>query len=329
MHYLGIDVSKAKLHCTWFRPETGKLQSKSLPNDAGGHAALLAWLRQRKGVAGAPWHAVLEATGVYHEAVALALHQAGVRVSVVNPAQVKDFARGLAVRSKSDARDSAVLARYGALVQPSAWAPPPPEVRELRALLQRLEAIETDLRRELNRLEKSTVSAAPRPVHDSLQTSLGFLHEQKARLEQEIDDHINRYPGLREERARLLTIPAVGPKTALRVLTVLRARTFRRAEQAAAYLGLVPVECTSGTSLHKRPRLSKAGDARVRAALYMAAVVAIRHNPDVRALYQRLIARGKAKMAALGAAMRKLVHICFGVLKHRCDYRPQVGLCDA
>ena len=98
----------------------------------------------------------------------------------------------------------------------------------------------------------------------------------------------------------------MGEKTAQRLLAVLRSREFQTADQATAFLGLVPIECQSGSSLHRRPRLSKAGAPRIRAALYMAAVVATRHNPHIHALYVRLLARGKAKMAARGAAMRKL-----------------------
>jgi len=140
-------------------------------------------------------------------------------------------------------------------------------------------------------------------------------------LRQAIEQHIDRHPTLKADRELLLSIPAVGDKTAHRMLAVLHSHNFGSAEQVAACLGLVPVERQSGTSLQRKPRLSKAGNPRVRALLYMAAVVAIRYNPDVRALYTRLIARGKSKMSALGAAMRKLVHICFGVIKHQTPYR--------
>ena len=136
-----------------------------------------------------------------------------------------------------------------------------------------------------------------------------------------LHDHIDQHPRLRQDRNLLLSIPAVGEKTAQRLVAVLRSRPFQSADQATAFLGLVPIECQSGSSLHRRPRLSKAGAPRIRAALYMAAVVAIRYNPHIRTLYERLLARGKAKMAALGAAMRKLVQLAFGVLKHQKPYQ--------
>ena len=326
MIYLGIDVSKKKLDAKLLLdPAQGKFKSKSVANTAQGVSELLAWTLRHGGCAVDEVQAAMEATGVYRELAATALFDAGVRVSVVNPAQIKEFARGLAVRSKNDGIDSAVLGRYGALLNPPPWQPEPREVRELKALLGRLDAIEADLRRELNRQEKTEHAAVPAEVLESLAKSMAFLREEQARLQQRIKDHIDGHPRLRQDRALLQTIPAIGDKTAFRMLALLRSRAFVSATQAAAYLGLVPVEHQSGSSVCKRPRLSKAGNARLRAALYMAAVVATRYNPDVCAQYQRLLAAGKSKMSALGAAMRKLVHICFGVLKHQTPYVAQCG----
>lgn len=122
--------------------------------------------------------------------------------------------------------------------------------------------------------------------------------------------------------ARLWTIPAVGEKTANRMAAVLGANTFASAKEAAAFLGLVPVKVESGVSVKGRAHLSKAENPRVRASLYMAAVVAKKGNPEIKALYERLCAQGKPRMSALGACMRKLVHLCFGVLKSGKDYAP-------
>ena len=321
MVYLGMDVAKAKLDCTLLDPLTDKRKNKTVSNDRAGLEALSAWLA-KQGVALSEVHGVMEATGVYHEQAALWLSDAGMRVSVINPAQVRDFARGLAVRTKTDGTDSTVLARYGALTQPEAWQAPPLEIRELKALITRLEALETDARRELNRREKALVAQAPALVQESLDNHLASLGKEITRLQRAIDDHIDRHPGLKADRERLLSIPAVGDKTANRMLAVLHSRKFASAEQVAAFLGLVPVEHQSGSSIQKRTRLAKNGDSKTRAVLYMAAIVATRYNPHVRALYARLCAKGKAKMAALGAAMRKLVHLCFGVIKHQTTYQP-------
>jgi transposase len=257
--------------------------------------------------------------------LALALYEAAVNVVVVNPAHLRKFAQGLAVRGKSDAKDSMMLARYGSQPQRTLWQPAPAEVRELQALMSRLEAVEVELRRELNRQEAAELSRDPQLVQVSIADSIAFWRAEQDKLKRAIEQHIDRHPRLKAEHQRLLSIPAVGEKTANRMLCVLLGRRFGKASQAAAFVGLTPIEHESGSSVRGRPRLSKCGDPKLRAALYMAAVVAIRHNPDVRALYQRLLQKGKAKMSALCAAMRKLVHICFGVIKNQQDYTPQTA----
>lgn len=326
MRYLGIDVSKAKLDCCLLVDEvTGKRKNKGVQNSKAGIDDLLVWIT-KQGCSPAELHVVMEATGVYHEQAALALTDAGVRVSIVNPAQVKDFGRGLAVRTKTDGVDSFVLTRYGALLKPAAWTPPTREARVLQALLARREAVAQDLQRERNRQEKASVTDTPARIQQSLADSIAFLSKQLAELQRDIDDHINRHPGLKEDLALLQSIPAVGPRVGNNMLSVLRGHAFESAEQLAAYLGLVPIERQSGSSVHGRARLSKAGPARIRAVLYMAAVVATRCNPHVKAVYERLLARGKSKMSALGAAMRKLVHLCFGVLKTRRPYQPNFAI---
>lgn len=321
MFYIGIDVSKAKLDCSLLLDAAStKRKSKSVANNKAGIADLLEWAG-KQGVLPTDLHAVMEGTGVYHEQAAIALFDAGVTVSIANPAQVKDFGKGLAVRTKTDGIDSLVLARYGALLRPVAWTPPTREARALQALLSRREAIAQDLRRELNRQEKADATDTPELIQQSLDASIAFLQKQLAKLQQDINDHINRHPNLKEDLTLLISIPAVGPQVGSNLLSVMHSHHYDSAEQLAAYLGLVPVERQSGTSVLGRARLSKAGPARIRAVLYMAAVVATRHNPHIKTLYERLLAKGKSKMAALGAAMRKLVHLCFGVLKTRTPYQ--------
>lgn len=321
MRYLGMDVAKAKLDCCLLLDEDGvKRKTKSVANSRSGVADFLAWIAKQH-ISPAELHVIMEGTGVYHEQAALALADAGVTVSIVNPAQVKDFGRGLAVRTKTDGMDSYVLARYGALLKPAAWTPPAPEARMLQALLARRDAIAQDLQRERNRQEKADATDTPMLIRQSLSDSIEFLSKQLTQLQQDIDRHIDRHPGLKDDLALLQSIPAVGPQVGNNMLAVMHSHDFGSAEQLAAYLGLVPVERQSGSSVLGRARLSKAGPARIRAVLYMAAVVATRCNPHVKAVYDRLLARGKSKMSALGAAMRKLVHLCFGVLKTRQPYQ--------
>src|ERR1017187_2966852 len=323
MFNLGNDVAKAKakLDCCLLLDEvSGKRKSKVINNTQSGVIDLLAWAAKQN-ISPEELHVIMEATGVYHEQVAMALADAGVRVSIINPAQVKDFGHSLAVRTKTDGVDSFVLARYGALLKPAAWIPPAPEARMLQALLARRDAIAQDVQRERNRQEKADATDTPALIQKSLEDSIEFLVKQLAQLQQDIDDHINRHPNLEKDMNLLQSIPGVGPQVGSNMLSVLSSHHFESAEQLAAYLGLVPVERQSGSSVLGRARLSKAGPARMRAVLYMAAVVAKRCNPHVKAVYDRLLARGKSKMSALGAAMRKLVHLCFGVIKTQQPYQ--------
>ena len=148
----------------------------------------------------------MEATGVYHEQAALALADAGVMVSIVNPAQVKDFERRLAVRTKTDGVDSFVLARYGAPLKLAVWIPPAPEARLLQALLARREAIAQDLQRERNRQEKAHATDTPQRIRQSLADSIEFLVKQLDQLQQDIDQHIDRHPNLKRDMTLLQSI---------------------------------------------------------------------------------------------------------------------------
>jgi transposase len=322
---VGIDVAKAKFDCLWLKDvNTLKVKTKVLPNTPKGFSALGDWLAQHITPELSEIHVVMEATGIYHEPLAYALYEMGVQVSVVNPAFVRDFAKGMGVRSKTDKKDSMVLARYGVATQPRLWQPEPVEVRELKALLARLSALEHDLQRETNRLEKAEISRASDRVIESIQLMVKRLQDEKSRLENSIDDHFDQHPKLKQDREHLMSIPAVGQVLSREMVALLRSRTFAYAGQSAAFIGLVPRQWESGT-LKGRTSLCKNGSSQLRAKLYMAAIVAKQYNPDIRAQYQRLIQAGKTKMQALGAAMRKLVQICFGVIKHQCEYRSQIA----
>ena len=240
---------------------------------------------------------------------------------MTNPLQIKRFAQSHSFRTKNDSHDGLALALFGHERQPRAWQPPPPQVRDLRALLQRLDMLSEDRQREANRHETIMIEGAPESVLESVQTMLTTLDKQIAQLRQQIEDHIKRHPDLQSQRAHLETIPGVGPKLSAWFLALFCSKDFRDAKQAAAFLGLVPVEHQSGTSVAGRPKLAKSGDSRWRARLFLPALTAARYNADVRALHERLIGAGKARMSAAGAAMRKLVHIAFGVFKHQQPYQ--------
>ncbi len=229
----------------------------------------------------------MEATGVYHEALAYALYEASANVSVVNPAKINHYGKSLGVRRKTDKKDSLVIARYGATQSPPLWSPEPEATRELRALINRLNAVEKDIQREKNRLEKAEISNASVSAILSIQRMLDSLNQEKKRLEDLIKQHIDQDPKLKHNKELLESIPGVGEVISRHMCLILGSRTFESASQCAAFLGLIPVQHESGSSIKGRSRLSKAGDATVRAKLSMAAVVSIRHNPDIKRQYDR------------------------------------------
>jgi len=320
MNYLGIDVSKEKLDCCLLR-EASETRRKinRVDNSPTGLASIIS-IMKKEGIRPDELHVIMEGTGVYHQLAAETLCDAGMTVSIANPAQVKNFGRGIAVRTKNDTKDSFVLARYGALLKPAPWTPPSPAARQLQAYVSREDAIKKDIQREQNRKEKSVIGRAPDDVLASIDETIAFLGTQLKAIRKKIGSHIDRHPDLKDDMTLLTSIPGVGPETGHHILAVVHTHQFRSAEQLAAYLGLVPVERQSGTSLHAQPRLSKAGPTAIRAALYMPAVTALTWNPHIREMKERLAAKGKTPMAIVGAAMRKLVHLCYGVLKTRKRY---------
>jgi transposase len=323
MFYLGVDVAKAKLDCMLLDTTNGKRKAKVVSNTSAGFAQLLQWLDKQKA---AQPHVVMEPTGVYHEAAALALTDAGLPLSLVNPAQLRQFAHGLGVKTKTDKADSAVLARYGETQKPELWQAPSKAVRRLKALLARRDAVADDLLRERNRQEASEFGQAPEAVKQSIAQSIAFLEAELKRLETMIQEHIDSDPNLRNKKELLESIPGVGERVSSHMTALFAARAFDRAEQLAAYLGLVPVQWESGSSVRGRARMSKAGPAYLRKLLYMPAIVASRCNPHIKAVSERLLAKGKAKMAVIGACMRKLAHLCFGVIHSGRPYEPNYAM---
>ena len=312
--YLGIDIAKAKFAAALLTAD-GKVRHKSCPNTPAGFADLAAWLmRQRV----AQVHACLEATGTYGEAVATWLHTAGHVVSVVNPTIIHAYARTQLARSKTDRLDAELIARFTATQQPLAWQPPAPEIRQLQALVRRLDALQGMRTQELNRLESG---AAVADVRASIEAVLTNLETQIAHVKQLIRAHLDRHPGLRAQRELLLSIPGIGETTAAVLIAELFDKSYTSARQAAAFAGLVPRLVESGT-LRGRSRLSKIGPSRLRKALYLPAVAALRWNPTIRAVRVRLRAAGKPPMVIIGAAMRKLIHLAYGVLKSGRAYEP-------
>lgn len=328
MQHVGIDIAKRKVELLWLRDvETLKRKRKTFENTLEGAAELKRWLGQQIEAAPGQVQIVMEATSVYHELFAQELYAAGYRVCVVNPLQAKRFAQSHGLQTKNDRHDPFLLARMSAerQTQLRAWEPEPPQIKHLKALLTRLVAVEKDLQRELNRLEKAQITAAPPAVMESLSGMIKALREQARELRREIDKHIDQNPDLKRDRQLLESIPGIGEGASTLLLSVIHSRRFTRASQLGAYLGLAPIEAESGDTVRGKATLGKTGPAWIRAKLYYPAIVAKRYNPDVATLYDRLLRRGMCKKAAIAAAMRKLVHIAFGVIKHQTPYQPQAA----
>ena len=334
---IGIDVSKLSLDCAWLRNlDQNKAKRKRVENSPQDFKALLTWAQDVSGLAANELRFVVEPTGIYHEFLVQFLYQHQATIYLVNPSMVRKFAAGMGILSKNDLKDcdsyrslvidADMLTRYGLLnrkLQP--YQPEAQEISDLKSLLNRLDTLERDLRRELNRQEKvSKSSTIHRLEKQSIQRTVRYLETEIKRFKKHIGEAIKSTASLQKDYELLLTIPGIGARTAWAMLVTLRSRRFASAPEVASYLGLNPIEKQSGTTRYRRPRLSKAGNGRFRQALYFPAMVATRKNPDIKAQYDRLLAADKSKMCALGAAMRKLVHICYGVLKHQRPYEVQV-----
>jgi transposase len=286
-------------------------------NTASGFKKLVAWLKKhQRGTV----HACLEATGLYGDEVAWQLHEAGHTVSVVNPARIKAYADSQLQRNKTDQLDAALIADFCRTQQPAPWSPPDPAERELRSLARHRQALIEMVQQERNRLQAGRVSPT---VHQVLVDHLAFLEQQIATLEQAIQDHINHHPDLQHQRDLLDTIPGIGPLTAALLLAEAGdLRRFDHAGQVVAFAGLNPRQHRSGTSVRGQPRLSKRGSARLRGLLYFPAISARSHNPLIAPWCDQLAARGKSSMQIIGAAMRKLLILAYGVLKSGQPFDP-------
>lgn len=313
---LGIDIAKNKFDVALLRE--GKYKTKVFPNNTAGFAALLEWLHKHT-ADGIP--ACMEATGSYSEALALFLTDHGHAVSLVNPARIKAFAQAELLRNKTDAVDARAIARFALQHRPEPWQAPPKALRELQALVRRLDALNDLRQQESNRLE-----VAHGTVRASVEAVLTTLDTEIDNIKKRIRDHIDNHPDLRRQHDLLQSIPGIGETTSAQLLTYLGDTRFRDARAVGAFAGLTPRRHESGSSVRGHSRLSKMGDSRLRRVLYMPAVVAMRYNPVMKAFADRLAERGKPKMVIICAIMRKLVQMAFAILKSRTAFDPKFAL---
>jgi transposase len=239
---------------------------------------------------------------------------------------VKGFAQSQLSRNKNDKADAKLLALFAQSAELEVWQPLPPAVRELRALVERLQALQDMHQQERNRRE-ALAPAAPESVAVMLAEHIHWLEEQIARLEASIDDHIDGHPELKRDAELIRSIPGIGAKTVARFLAYIGdVRRFTSAKALAAFIGVTPRQRLSGSSVKGRTVLCRTGHAAARRSLYMAGVVAKKHNPVIAAMAKRLADRGLAPKAIVGASMRKLVHLIYGVVRSGIPFNAEIPM---
>jgi transposase len=316
---LGIDVGKTALELA-LRNREDVVARTTVSNDPDGHEALVSWLDGRS-LGPEETCVCMEASGDFEKAVARRLYEDGYRVSVVNPRRIKGYASSQLQRTKTDSADAALIARFGRRESPRPWQPPSAAESRLQELTRARQALKKEKTRTQNRLDEADDEAVRR-AHRGL---LDEIERQIEDLEEEIEEHVEEDPELKGRCSLLDTIPGIGLQTAAIVVSELGSpERFESARQAAAYAGLVPSHRESGTSVRGAPQMSKVGNGRLRRAMYFPAMTALRFNAAVKAFGDRLKERGKETMVVIGAAMRKLLHICYGVLKSGRPFDPSL-----
>jgi transposase len=315
-HILGIDIAKRKFDvCLRGAAADGPRHAHTFPNHTKGFKALNTWLAKHS----LPHlHACLEATSRYGDALALHLHQHGHTVSLVNPRRTRHYADSRLVRTQNDPIDAALIADFCASQQPRPWQPVSTGQRQLQDLVRTRGFFLNQKKQCLNRLETADPVSAKH-----LRQHVRQLDATLGKLETQITQLLQTQSALARQVALAQSIPGVGALTAaVAVAELPPIERLDHAGQAVALAGLDPRKKDSGTSVHTAPRLSKMGSRLLRQTLYMAALAALRHNPIIRALGQRLKAKGKGGKRAVAAAMRKLVRLIYGVLKQGKPFDP-------
>lgn len=318
---VGIDVAKHTFDIATLQAN-GKHRTKAkLANDPKGFEVLLQWLNKH---AEAQAWIVMEATGIYHEALAEWLYERDYQVCVLNPAQIAFYARSQLQRVKTDKVDAKLITDYGHRHQKElrAWKPEQPSIKRLKALTHRLKDLQELEQMEQNRLDVTSDAK----VAASIQSVLGHIRQQIADTLEAIKKHFDDNDDLRGKRDLLKSIDGIADRTAALLLAELGdIQRFDGSRAVTAFAGLNPRLQESGK--HKgHVRLSRMGSAVLRGGLYLPAVVSMRHNAAIRAMTERLRARGKAGKQIVCAAMRKLLCIAYGVLKSGQPFNPQLAI---
>ena len=311
--FCGIDVGAETLVVA-VQPD----QHREFPNSSCGHRQLIAWL----GKFGFT-RVTLEATGIYWLDLGLALDAAaGIECAVLNPKSAHNFAKTLGRRSKTDKLDAKSLAEYSRRMDFIAWRRPSLEALQLRSLSRHIESLTIERVRDSNRLHAAEATAStPRCVLQDLRRSLKAMEKRIRDLRRSAVTLVRKDEVLSQQFQLLIAMPGIADISAIHLLGELAALpSGLSVREWVAYSGLDPAHQVSGTSVHKPSRISRSGSRHLRRALYMPALVASRRDPHLRAFYQTLLSRHKAKLQALIAVARKILHAIYGIFKHQTPY---------
>jgi len=314
----GVDVGAKELFVA-LDPGTGQVWEGVFANDSAGHRKLVRRLARGRGTA----RVCVEATGIYHLDLCLALDQAkGIEVMVANPRTTKDFARAQLRRSKTDRTDALSLLEFVRRMDFEAWVPPSRAILGLRALSRRMQALLVNRAQEKNRLHADdSVESTPAAIRESIERHLDAINAEIEHLTTSALEIVQGDPQLAPRLAHLVSVKGIAQASAITILAELSVLPKdMTARQWVAHSGLDPKHSESGTSVRAAVRISKVGNRHLRSALFLPAMVASQHEPQVRAFYEQLLARGKKPMQALVAVMRKLLHAIHGMFHHNSDF---------
>jgi transposase len=317
-NWVGVDVS-AKTFTFIIDHGGARTEACDLPNDPKGHKKLIRLITKR----GFQARVVLEATGNYSLDIALALHRAPrVEVMVANPRAVSQFAGAYLRRSKTDALDARVLVEFAQRMPFEAWKPPEVHAFDLRAISRRIEALTKTATQEKNRLHAAlSFEEMSEVVRNDIEVNIRHLERRIELLREQARELIGQHPDLERAFQHLTSVKGIATAAGIQLLAELAVLPGDMdVRQWVAHAGIDPRQIQSGTSVHRPARISRRGNAHLRRALFLPALVAVQHEPHVNAFYQKLLGRGKTKMQANVAVMRKLLHSIHGMLKHDRDF---------
>jgi transposase len=321
--YVGIDVSKLTLDVALTVDGNTIIANTKINNDKAEFKSAVRWITKHSQLNQCEViHCCIESTGIYSDAIVNYLQEnTTFKISVINPAQAKAYGSTELLRAKTDKVDAGLLSRYAARVKPDITTPLPKEIRELRVLIRHLEYLISRRAQEKTHLESITDKVITKSIKDIINHYDGQIEK----LQQLIKEHLDNYPDLKERIDLLKTIPGIGETTATILICELHSEDNRgkiTTKAQIAHAGLAPRHKQSGTSVRGKSNICKTGNSRLRKCLYFPAIVATRKNPVIKEFYHRLLAKGKLKMVAIVAAMRKLLAIAIGVLNNKTAFDP-------